>query len=123
MTAMITPPAAGSKHGQSKEPTPVGLLVIGRKRPGFEQEWNGRVRAAAAEGLRAAGFDPVGAEDTPVVDDQTILAALAKVNAAGCQALVVLQPSLGNGQLSLTVEQHWPHPVVLLATPRVPTGG
>src|SRR5205085_10301107 len=55
--------------------------------------------------------------DMRVVDDETTIAALAKLKQADCSALLVIQPSLGNGQLSLTVAQHWPAPLVLWATP------
>jgi L-fucose isomerase-like protein len=62
------------------------------------------------------GFECVGA-DVPVVDDATISTAIARIRQANCDALVVLQPSLGNGQLSLAVMQQWGMPVVLWATP------
>ena len=62
------------------------------------------------------GYESVGA-DVPVVDDATIGAAIARIRQANCDALVVLQPSLGNGQLSLAVMQQWGMPVVLWATP------
>lgn len=100
---------------------PLGVLVIGRKRPGFDQQWNEVIRSAALAGLEAAGFGCIGAE-TPVVDDQTIGEALDRIKSRRCRALVVLQPSLGNGQLALTVLQRWGGPVVLWATPERPDG-
>ncbi len=93
----------------------LGLLIIGRKRPGFDQEWNQTMTRGAREALAALEFDCIS--DVPVVDDVTIGAAIAKIRQAGCDALVVLQPSLGNGQLSLAVMQQWGQPVVLWATP------
>ena len=35
----------------------------------------------------------------------------------------MLQPSMGHGQLALTVAQQWPDPVVLWATPERPGDG
>src|SRR4051812_23455768 len=102
--------------GVETKKSALGVLIIGRKRPGFDQEWNQVMCGRAREALTALGCDCFGA-DTPVVDDQTIGVAIAKIRAAGCDALVVLQPSLGNGQLSLAVLQQWDLPVVLLATP------
>ncbi len=77
-------------------------------------------RAVAA--LKSLGYTTVGA-DKPVVDDATIKVALDNLRAAGCQALVMLQPSMGHGQLALTVAQQWPDPVVLWATPERPGDG
>src|SRR5688572_7181724 len=101
---------------------PLGVLVIGRKRPGFDQEWNEVVRGRAGEAIAALGYDAVGAE-SPVVDDETIGRALDRIRQRGCRALVVLQPSLGHGQLAMTVMQRWGGPVVLWATPERPAGG
>jgi L-arabinose isomerase len=100
----------------SIRPAPLGVLVIGRKRPGFDQEWNAVMRRKAGEALAAIGLASVGA-DTPIVDDQTIDRAMGDITAAGCEALLVLQPSIGNGQLMMSVVQRWPHPIVLWATP------
>jgi L-fucose isomerase-like protein len=97
-------------------PRKLGLLTIGRKRPGFDQEWNQIMRSRADEALKACGFEVVRAEQ-PVIDDQTIRAALDLIRQARCEVLLVLQPSLGNGQLALTVSQEWDAPLVLWATP------
>lgn len=94
----------------------LGILVIGRKRPGFDQEWNQSMRGAAGEALTKLGFTCVGG-DAPVVDDATIAQAIARIQQARCDALVVLQPSLGHGQLALALMQQWGKPVVLWATP------
>jgi L-fucose isomerase-like protein len=94
----------------------LGLLTIGRKRPGFDQQWNEIMRAKADEALAACGFE-VTRPQRPVIDDQTTRAAIAAIRAAGCDALLVLQPSLGNGQLALTVSQEWDAPLLLWATP------
>ncbi|HZZ43576.1 MAG TPA: hypothetical protein VFE58_11615 [Tepidisphaeraceae bacterium] len=100
---------------------PVGLLIIGRKRPGFDQDWNAIMRQKTAEAFATMKM-PLFTPTVAVVDDESILAALAQIRAAGCDALVVLQPSLGNGQLSMTVAQHWPDPIILYATPERQTG-
>jgi L-fucose isomerase-like protein len=92
----------------------LGVLVIGRKRPGFDMEWNQIMRQRTAEALADLHLKSIGAE---MVDDETITAALQKIRQAGCESLLVLQPSLGNGQLAFTVMQQWAGPVVLWATP------
>jgi L-fucose isomerase-like protein len=97
----------------------LGVLTIGRKRPGFDQEWNQIMRTKCAEALRAIGHTDAEFVE-PVVDDQTTRAALDRLK--HCTALLILQPSLGNGQLALSVAQQWPKATVLWATPERPTG-
>ena len=104
------------------ESGPVGVLILGRKRPGFDQEWNQIICRRALGALKSLGYATVGA-DAPVVDDATIAAALDQVQEAGCSALVMLQPSMGHGQLALTVAQRWTGPVILWATPERPGDG
>src|SRR5579864_5943464 len=104
------------KLPSSVTPRKLGLLTIGRKRPGFDQEWNQTMRTKADEALAACGFQVIR-PDVPVIDDVTTRAAMERIRAAGCEALLVLQPSLGNGQLALTVSQEWDGPLVLWATP------
>jgi L-fucose isomerase-like protein len=105
----------------SKSQLPLGILTIGRKRPGFDQQWNQVMRDGAATALRAAGVKSAGG-DAPVVDEETTRAELDRLRQAGCSTLLVLQPSMGNGHLGLTVAQRWPGPVVLWATPERPEG-
>jgi L-fucose isomerase-like protein len=98
------------------------VLILGRKRPGFDQEWNQIICRRSVEALHSLGYTTVGAE-APVIDDATIVAALDRIQQAGCEALVMLQPSMGHGQLALTVAQRWADPVVLWATPERPRDG
>lgn len=96
-------------------------MVIGRKRPGFDQDWNEIIRARARVALNSLGYEYVG-HDARVVDDETLLAALNEARQFGAEALVVLQPSIGNGQLALALAQQWRQPIVLWATPERPEG-
>lgn len=102
--------------------SPLGVILLGRKRPGFDQEWNRIMCQRSLAALQAIGFKTVGADD-PVVDDATLHGALRLIHQAGCKVLLVLQPSIGNGQLALTVTQHWAYPIVLWATPERPGDG
>ncbi|MHB1701612.1 MAG: L-fucose/L-arabinose isomerase family protein [Acidobacteriaceae bacterium] len=107
------------KNGLNKN---IGVLLFGRKRPGFDQEWSSSIRERAVAALEQLGFNCVRAE-APVLDDATIHAALDKIDAANCAALVVIQPSIADGQYALTVAQRWAGPVVLWATPERPGDG
>ena len=101
---------------------PVGVLILGRKRPGFDQEWNQIICRRSVAALETLGFTCVG-QDAPVVDDVTLRSALGRIQDRGCDALVMLQPSMGNGQLSLSLAQHWSGPILLWATPEKPGDG
>jgi len=101
---------------------PVGVLILGRKRPGFDQEWNKEVTQRCVEAMRGLGFRCVG-QDVKLVDDVSLRVALKEIEAAGCDSLVMLQPSMGNGQLALSLAQLWPGPIVLWATPERPGDG
>ena len=100
----------------------IGVLILGRKRPGFDQEWNQIVCRRSLATLKGLGLTHIGA-DSPVVDDATLHAVMQQIHQAQCEALVILQPSIGNGQLALSISQHWPNPVVLWATPERPEDG
>lgn len=69
--------------------------------------------------LEEMGYRCVSLE-TAVADDVAVRLAVEHIRAGGCEAAVVLQPSLGNGQLALTVTQEWARPIVLWATPERP---
>ena len=62
---------------QNGNGVPLGVLVIGRKRPGFDQDWNLIQRRKCVAAMEAAGHRCVGADD-PVVDDQTIGQRIAR---------------------------------------------
>ena len=99
----------------------VGVVSIGRKRLGFDQKWNDVMRAEAAAALQSLGVATAGAIEIPV-DETTMRSALDRLAATGVSTLLVLQPSMGNGQLALTVAQRWTGPIVLWATPERPEG-
>ncbi len=100
----------------------LGVISVGRKRPGFDQEWNQMMTARCLDILEHLGYFLTRIEK-PVVDEMTTVAALEEVQRAGCEALLLLQPSIAHGQLALTLAQRWPDPVILWATPERPGDG
>jgi len=100
----------------------LGVLIFARKRPGFDQEWSRSIRQRTTSTLKALGFECVGTEP-PVLDDETVHAALNQIEAAGCNALIVIQPSIADGQYAFTIMQRWFGPVILWATPERPGDG
>jgi L-fucose isomerase-like protein len=100
----------------------LGVLIFGRKRPGFDQEWNKTIRERCLGMLAGMGFTCIGAESL-VLDDETIHAAIDRILGAQCEALVVIQPSISDGQFALTIQQRWSTPVILWATQERPGDG
>jgi len=100
----------------------IGVLIFGRKRPGFDQEWNKIIRERTLATLQSLGFACVGA-DRPVLDDESIHSALDEIEKAQCHALIIVQPSISDGQFALTIGQRWLDPVILWATPERPGNG
>jgi L-fucose isomerase-like protein len=94
----------------------VGVVRIGRKRPGFDQQWNEIMAARCLDALSALGHSVVGA-NALAIDDDSMHRVLENIRSAKVDVLVVLQPSMGHGQLALTLAQNWTQPVVLWPTP------
>lgn len=110
------------KIQQATSQAPVGVLIFGRKRPGFDQDWNAEMRDRCRKSLAEAGFNCIGAEGV-VLDDEMVNTALNRIAEAGCRALIVIQPSLADGQFALNVSQRWSDPIILWATPERPGDG
>ncbi len=100
----------------------VGVLIFSRKRPGFDQHWSREVREHSLAILAELGFNTIGA-DAPVEDDETVRTAIDKILAADCCALIVVQPSIADGQFAFSIAQRWPGPVILWTTPERPGDG
>jgi L-fucose isomerase-like protein len=109
----------GLEKGGAKN---IGVLIFGRKRPGFDQDWNAIIRTRTLEMLQSLGFTCIGS-DTLMLDDTTIHPAMDAIHAAKCDALIVIQPSIADGQFALTIAQRWNGPVILWATPERPGDG
>ncbi len=104
-------------NGQTK----LGVIFLGRRRPGFDMEWGkameGRVRAR----LKREGFVAVEPKEK-VVDDATLRSAMTMFEKEGVGALALLQTTMGDGRLAPTLAQLWPDPLILWATPEKQEG-
>jgi L-fucose isomerase-like protein len=100
----------------------LGVLIFARKRPGFDQEWSKTIRERCLKTLTGFGFTCIGT-DRLVQDDESVHAALDEIERAECDALVIVQPSIADGQFALTIAQRWSGPIVLWATPERPGDG
>lgn len=100
----------------------VALVVMDRKRPGFDVEWGGQMEAAARDAAAEMGLDPF-CPSAHCVDDASLERTLHEVRHAGCDVLVVMQPAMGDGRLAPLLAQLWTDPVVFWATPERPDVG
>jgi L-fucose isomerase-like protein len=105
---------------REKQPK-VGVIFIGRRRPGFDMEWGQRMEERVRGRLRQSEFDVVEPPEK-AIDDASLRRAMAACEAQGINALVVLQTTMGDGRLAPTLAQLWPDPVVLWATPEKSEG-
>lgn len=84
-------------------------------------EWGKRIEESARESLRGGEFALVEPAEK-AVDDASLRSAVEFCAREGADALVLLQPTMGDGRLAPTLAQLWPDPLILWATPEKPEG-
>jgi L-fucose isomerase-like protein len=99
--------------------TKVGVIFLGRKRPGFDMDWGAVIEEQVCQAVRRPGWE-VFYPSAKVVDDASLRAALAEFHKAGVEALVLLQTTMSDGRMSPTLAQLWPDPPIFWATPENP---
>jgi len=99
----------------------IGVIFLGRKRPGFDMDWGAAMEKRVRSMLGGQPYRIVEPAEK-VVDEPTLRAALATFNAEKIEALIVLQCTMGDGRLSQAVAQAWPDPLVIWATPENQSG-
>ena len=99
----------------------VAAVFLGRKRPGFDPAWGGKMEAEVRRAL-AGGPHAVFVPDARVVDDASLRKVLAECAGEGCDVLVALQTTMGDARLAPVMAQRWDGPIVLWATPENPDG-
>jgi len=104
----------------SKKPA-VGVIFLGRKRPGFDMDWGAAMEKRVQAMLGKQPWRIVEPTEK-VVDEPTLRGALAVFDKEHIDALVVLQCTMGDGRLSQAVAQAWNDPIVIWATPEKQTG-
>lgn len=99
----------------------VGVIFIGRRRPGFDMEW-GKVMEQCVRGwVQKTEFD-IFEPAEKVIDDASLRRVMAACEGAKVDAIVVLQTTMGDGRIAPTMAQLWPHPIILWATPEKQDG-
>ena len=99
----------------------LGVIFLGRKRPGFDPQWGKQMVQATKAALAKTGYDVV-VRDEYVVDDASLREALTGMRASGVNVLCVLQPTMSDGRFAPVLSQIWGDPLVLWATPEKQDG-
>jgi L-fucose isomerase-like protein len=99
----------------------IGIVFLGRRRPGFDMEWGRLMETRVRESLGKSGFDFFEPAEK-AIDDASLRRVLAECAARQIDALVLLQTTMGDARLSQTIAQLWPDPLILWATPEKPDG-
>lgn len=109
-----------STTNESQQPK-VGVLFLGRRRPGFDMEW-GKVMEQSVRGwVQRSGFD-IFEPAEKAIDDASLRRVMAACDAEKVDALVLLQTTMGDARLAPSLAQLWPDPLILWATPEKPDG-
>lgn len=112
--------AAGS-HRDRLETRRIGLLFLGRKRPGFDPDWGREVQRRLRAYADEAPFE-VFIPSENIADDAGLRKALADCEAQGVDTVLVTQPTISDGRLAPVLAQVWNRPLVFWATPEKQEG-
>jgi L-fucose isomerase-like protein len=99
----------------------VGVIFLGRRRPGFDMEWGRQMEERVRAWLPKTGFS-IFAPAEKAVDDRSLRGVVAACERERVDAIVLLQTTMGDGRLAPTLAQLWRDPLVLWATPENPEG-
>src|ERR1017187_1985072 len=94
----------------------VGVIFLGRRRPGFDMDWGKQMEARVRGWLPKTGFD-IFEPSEKAIDDASLRRVMAACEAQKVDAVVLLQTTMGDARLSQTMAQLWPDPLILWATP------
>ena len=106
---------------QPHHPAKIGVIFLGRKRPGFDMEWGRQMEQRVRDLLTRLPIE-VFEPSEKVVDDNTLRCAVELFRKQQVDAVAVLQSTMGDGRLAPTLAQLWPEPLLLWATPERPDG-
>jgi L-fucose isomerase-like protein len=99
----------------------VGVLFLGRRRPGFDVDWGKATEERVRRMLGESGFS-IFEPAEKAIDDASLRRVLSSCEAQKVDVMLVLQTTMSDGRLAPTLAQFWPDPVVLWATPEKPDG-
>ncbi len=99
----------------------IGLMIMGRKRPGFDPEWGAAVQKRIAARLKAFPWQVVTPSQN-IADQAELKRAVEECRRAGVTTMLLVQPTISDGRLAPLLSRLWDKPLVLWATTEKPTG-
>ncbi|TVQ24461.1 MAG: sugar isomerase [Spirochaetaceae bacterium] len=108
-------------RGEHVRPPSVGLLIMGRKRPGFDPEWGAEVTSRIRNLLDEFPWT-VHVPSGNIADDAELSRSVEMCRREGVTTLIVVQPTISDGRLAPLLSRLWRKPMVFWATTEKPTG-
>ena len=99
----------------------LGLLFLGRKRPGFDMDWGASMEIKVRNVVNGSGFE-VFEPSKKAVDDNSLREVVAECEEAGVEALALLQTTMADGRMAPAPGPNLAHPPVFWATPEKQEG-
>jgi L-fucose isomerase-like protein len=112
--------AVARERGVIEEPK-LGLLIMGRKRPGFDPEWGAEVKGKIKEAVASLAL-PVTTPSDNIADEEELQRSVEECRRAGVTTLVVVQPTISDVRLAPMLSRLWDKPLLLWATTEKQTG-
>ncbi len=99
----------------------IAVFFIGRKRPGFDQEWGAFLEREIQSQLQNSPFEAmyfriIGESAT----EKAMKDAIAASQQAGAKAIVISQPTMGDGNFWPVLLSDWNGAIIVWATPENP---
>jgi hypothetical protein len=89
---------AAREAGVIQDPQ-IGLLIMGRKRPGFDPAWGTAIRTRITETLKGMPY-PLTIPSENITDERELRIAVESCTTAGATLLVVVQPTISDGRMA-----------------------
>ncbi len=99
----------------------VGVLFLGRRRPGFDMEWGKQMEDRVRKQLKQTKFS-IFEPSEKAIDDASLRRCMAACEAEKVNVIILIQATMGDARLALTLAQLWPDPLILWATPENQSG-
>ena len=86
------------------DPLKVGVVFIGRRRPGFDMDWGRGHQQRAREWFNKSGF-AIFEPGEKAVDDASMRSSMVACEAQKVDVIAVLQTTMGDARLAPTLAQ------------------
>jgi L-fucose isomerase-like protein len=99
----------------------IGLMVLGRKRAGFDPAWGAHVGTRIRAILDALPWT-VHVPSDNIADQAELGRSVESCRAAGVTVMILVQPTISDGRLAPLLSRLWKKPLVLWATTEKQSG-